>query len=389
MRLRIARSPDSGIVSHLSVFSEYVVVFAILFSCCYTLSEMLNLKVLSIAAAAVAVLVTVTSLWFYRSLHSPVHHGSSEEFILIEKGTAPGEIVSQLASKGIISNPTALRIYLRTFADPSRLKAGEYRFTSPITAMEVLKELEKGSERTVKLTIPEGWTRFEIAKRIAANFKIEQANGEDGVLALMNETGLVAEFAPNAKNLEGFLYPTTYSFPLNVTPEEVITRMVEEFQKTWQPDWTLNALKMGKTPYEIVTIASLIENESKVDSERPVIASVIYNRLDRGMALGIDATNVYIAKLLGKWDGVLNKSDFDVIHPYNTRKIAGLPPGPISSASKTAFEAALEPSKTDYLYYVLDVDKNDGSHIFYSSAAEFERGKAKYQRWLEQQRRSQ
>jgi len=253
----------------------------------------------------------------------------------------------------------------------------------------VLKELEKGSERTVKLTIPEGWTRFEIAKRIAANFKIEQANGEDGVLALMNETGLVAEFAPNAKNLEGFLYPTTYSFPLNVTPEEVITRMVEEFQKTWQPDWTLNALKMGKTPYEIVTIASLIENESKVDSERPVIASVIYNRLDRGMALGIDATNVYIAKLLGKWDGVLNKSDFDVIHPYNTRKIAGLPPGPISSASKTAFEAALEPSKTDYLYYVLDVDKNDGSHIFYSSAAEFERGKAKYQRWLEQQRRSQ
>ena len=119
------------------------------------------------------------------------------------------------------------------------------------------------------------------------------------------------------------------------------------------------------------------------------MSSVIYNRLDRGMALGIDATNVYIAKMLGRWDGTIHKSDIEIDHPYNTRKIFGLPPGPISSASKTAIEAALDPAETDYLFYVLDVEKNDGSHLFFESAAEFERGKAKYQRWLQEQRRKQ
>jgi UPF0755 protein len=135
-----------------------------------------------------------------------------------------------------------------------------------------------------------------------------------------------------------------------------------------------------------VTIASLIENESKFPSERGIVSSVIYNRLEKRMRLGIDATNVYIAKMLGRWDGIIHKSDVEIEHPYNTRKIEGLPPGPISSASETSLEAALNPQKTDYLYYVLNVEKNDGSHHFYASAAEFEVGKAAYQRWLAEQR---
>jgi UPF0755 protein len=143
---------------------------------------------------------------------------------------------------------------------------------------------------------------------------------------------------------------------------------------------------MGRTPHELITIGSLIETESGVESERPVVASVIYNRLGRGLALGIDQTVVYLAKMRGRWDGTINQSDIDFDSPYNTRKHAGLPPGPISSVSESAITAALNPAQTDYLYYVRNVDLNDGSHWFYSSAAEFESGKAKYQRWLEEER---
>ena len=326
------------------------------------------------------------SYWFYSSLTTPNQHDKTEQFITIEKGTTPNQIIGKLASEGILANGVPVQIYLRTFGEAGKLKAGEYKFKSPITSLEVLEELKKGKERTTKLTIPEGWTRFEIAKRIANKFPGVPPKDEKAILNLMYDVTQISDLAPNSKNLEGYLYPTTYDFPPETSPEQIIKRMINQFKKTWKPEWTLKAQQLGKTPQEIVTIASLIENESKFDSERRIVSSVIYNRLDRKMALGIDATNVYIAKLLGKWDGIIHKSDIEVIHPYNTRKISGLPPGPISSASESALEAALNPAKTDYLFYVLNVEKNDGSHNFYASASGFEKGKAKYQRWLAAQR---
>jgi UPF0755 protein len=163
--------------------------------------------------------------------------------------------------------------------------------------------------------------------------------------------------------------------------------MVEQFKKTWKPEWDDKAKSLGRTPREIVTIASLIETESKFDEERSIVASVIYNRLKKGIALGIDQTAVYIAKMQNRWDGTIHKSDLEVDSPYNTRKYAGLPPGPISSVSESALHAALNPAQSDYIFYVLNVEKNDGSHHFYASAADFERGKADYQVWLEEQRK--
>ncbi len=325
--------------------------------------------------------------WVYSTANTPVAHTKAEEYITVEKGSTPTQIISKLTSQGIIKSPVITQIYLRVLGDASKFKAGDYKFKSPISPVELFKELETGKERTIKLTIPEGWTRFDISKRIAANFLPESPMSEEEVLDLMDDTSQIRDFDPTAKNLEGYLYPTTYEFPLDATPKDVIKRLVSEFRQKWKPEWTLRANEIGKSPRQIVTIASLIENESKVDSERKIVSSVIYNRLDRGMALGIDATNVYIAKMRGKWDGVINKSDIDFDSPYNTRKISGLPPGPISSASESALEAALNPDKTDYLYYVLNVEKNDGSHNFYESAAEFERGKAQYQRWLSTQRK--
>jgi UPF0755 protein len=345
------------------------------------------LKVLIILAFFSLLIGAGAGFWLYKSLTAPHAHSKSNQFIVIPKGSTPNEIIEKLSAEGVIASPLATQVYLRSFGDAGKLKAGEYQFNSPITPLQVLQELEKGEERTIKLTIPEGWTRFDIAKRVAEKFPTVPPTDEKAVLALMDDTSLIKDFDPDAKNLEGYMYPTTYSFPVGTKPPDVIKRMVEQFRKSWKPEYNERARQLGRTPHEIVTIASLIETESKFDEERPIVASVIYNRLNKNIALGIDQTAVYVAKMENRWDGTIHKSDLESTSPYNTRKFAGLPPGPISSVSESSIKAALNPAQTDYIYYVLNVEKNDGSHHFYSSAAEFERGKQAYQTWLKEQRR--
>jgi UPF0755 protein len=322
----------------------------------------------------------------YSSLTTPHAHDKSNQFVTIEKGSTPAQIISKLAADGIIANPWPVQIYLRTIGNAGNMQAGEYQFQSPITPLQVLKELEKGETQTTKLTIPEGFTRFDIAKRIVEKFPQNPPVDDKTIVAMMDDTSLIKDIAPDAKNLEGYMYPSTYSFPRESNAKDIIKTMVEQFKKIWKPEWNDDAKKLGRTPAEIVTIASLIETESGVESERPTVASVIYNRLNRNTPLGIDQTVVYIAKMQGRWDGTINRSDLDVDSPYNTRKYNGLPPGPISSVSESAINAALHPVTSDYLFYVRNVDLNDGSHWFYASAAEFEKGKAKYQQWLEKER---
>ena len=326
------------------------------------------------------------SYWLYDSINSPHQHDKATQFVKIEKGTLPREIVAKLAADGILAGELPTLIYLRSFGDGAKLQAGEYQFTSPITPLQVLKELEKGESLTTKLTIPEGFTRFDIAKRIAEKFPQNPPADDKAVLALMDDVTLIKDIAPTAKNLEGYMYPSTYSFPRDTAAKDIIKTMVEQFKKTWKPEWSDAAKAIGRTPHEIVTIASLIETETGVETERPIVAGIINNRLARNTPLGIDQTNVYIAKMRGVWNGTIHKSDLEIDSPYNTRKNRGLPPGPISSVSESSIKAALYPAPNDYLFYVRNVDLNDGSHWFYSSAAEFEKGKAKYQQWLERQR---
>jgi UPF0755 protein len=344
-------------------------------------------KVLLFLFIFVVLVTGGVAFWIYRSLHEPLTHAKANQYIVIPKGSTPNEIISKLSAEGILASEIPTQIYLRTFSDASKLKAGEYQFESPITPLQVIQELEKGEERVAKLTIPEGFTRFDIAKRIAEKFPQNPPMDEKAVLYLMDDTSLIKDFDPQAKNLEGYMFPSTYSFPKGTTTQQIIKTMVEQFRKTWKPEWTDKARAMGKTPHEIVTIASLIETESKYDDERPIVASVIYNRLNKGIALGIDQTAVYIAKMQNRWDGTINVSDLEVDSPYNTRKYAGLPPGPISSITESSLKAALNPAQTDYIFYVLNTEKNDGSHHFFASAAEFERAKAVYQVWLEKQRK--
>gem|GEM_PF-79263 len=348
-----------------------------------------NMRVVKIASALIVAAILIIGgfvYWIYSSLNAPHNHDKSEQYIKIEKGTSPAQIISMLAANNIIPSETPTWLYLRFAGDASKLQAGEYQFESPITPLQVLKELERGESRMIRLTIPEGFTRFDIAKRLIERFPFQPAVTESEILSLMNDTSLIKDIAPQARNLEGYMYPSTYSLPREARPADVVKVMVEQFRKVWKPEWTEAARHRGRTPHEIVTIASLIETESGVESERPIVSSVIYNRLNRGMALGIDQTAVYIAKMENRWDGTIHRSDLESDSPYNTRKFAGLPPGPISSVSESAITAALNPAQTDYIFYVLNVDANDGSHWFYATAAEFERGKAKYQEWLEQQR---
>lgn len=344
------------------------------------------IKVLFSVSIVLILAVTAAAFWIYSSLTNPHTHDKANQFIVIERGSSPPAIIDKLAGEGVIASPFATKLYLRTLGDAGKLQAGEYQFESPISPLQVLKELESGELQTVKLTIPEGFTRFDIAKRIAEKFPQDPPVTEQEVLLLMEDTSLIRDIAPEARNLEGYMYPSTYSFPREAKPADIVRTMVEQFRKVWKPEWTETARSMRRSPHEIVTIASMIETESGVESERPIVSSVVYNRLSKNIPLGIDQTVVYVAKMQNRWDGTIHRSDLDVDSPYNTRRFGGLPPGPISSVSESAIAAALNPAKTDYIYYVRNVQANDGSHWFYASAADFERGKAEYQRWLEKER---
>jgi UPF0755 protein len=345
------------------------------------------MKVLKFLSGLVILAIIGFSYWIHKSLNTPHTHNKNNQYIKVSHGSSPDQILDQLSSEGILSAQIPLKVYIKITGTGDEMQAGEYLFDSPITPLEVLGELKNGRLRTVKLTIPEGFTRFDIAKRIAGQFLQNQPTGENGVLNLMDDISLIKDIAPEAKNLEGYMYPNTYYFPRAVTTRTIIKKMVGEFKKIWRPEYTDRASQLKLTPHKIISIASLIETESRLDEERPIVASVIYNRLNKGMPLGIDQTAVYIAKMENRWDGVINKSDLESNSPYNTRKVVGLPPGPISSVSESSIKAALYPVATNYIYYVLNVEKNDKSHRFYSTAAEFERGKAAYQAWLEKERR--
>ena len=338
------------------------------------------LLILAVAAVCGA------SYWVYSSVNTPREHTKANEYIKIEKGSTPPQIIAKLAADGIIANETATMTYLRFLGDSSKLQAGEFQFPSPVSTLQVLKILEKGEDRTIKLTIPEGFTRFDIAKRIAEKFPQNPPMDDKAIIALMDDVTLIRDISPTATNLEGYMYPSTYNVPRGSTAQEIIKLTVDQFRKFWKPEWTQQAKSIGRTPQEIVTIASLIETETGVEAERPIIAGIINNRLAKNIPLGIDQTNVYIAKMMGRWDGTINKSDLEVDSPYNTRIKTGIPPGPISSVTESSIKAALNPQPNDYIFYVRNVDANDGSHWFYASAAEFEKGKAKYQQWLEKER---
>ena len=314
-------------------------------------------------------------IWANHELNAPVSHPYEGQYIEIPRGSTSDEIVERLSDMGVIRRVWLLRLYIHLTDSGQRLKAGEYRFPSPITPLEVLKKLQEGGQRLSRLTIIEGWTRWDIAALLVRIPELK-LQSTDEALALMDDTSLIRDIDPEAKNLEGYLFPDTYSFPPEATPKQVIETMVRRFRQVWGELSEKNPATANRPVRDIVTVASLVETEAKLHEERPLVASVIYNRLRLDIPLGVDSSVIYASKLAGKWknNGKVYQSDIERDSPYNTRRVRGLPPGPISSPGARSLEAALNPAETDYLYYVRDPSHNDGAHNFYNNESDFQRG---------------
>lgn len=323
-----------------------------------------------------------SAAWMYTELRRPIAHNKSGQYIEISRGSSPSAIVKRLADEGIIKHEWPLMFYLKGTGRGSTLKAGEYDFPSPVSPLQVLAKLQQGERKLTRLTIPEGWTRWDIAKAMMQVPELH-LESEAKALELMNNVSLISDLDPLAKNLEGYLFPDTYEFSPETTPAELIEMMVKRFRGVWKPEWTNRASEMSMSVREIVTTASIIETEAKLDEERPIVASVIYNRLQKDIPLAVDSSIVYASKLEGKWryDGKVYRSDIERRSPYNTRIYAGLPPGPVASPGESSLKAALNPVQSDYLYYVRNPDRDDGAHNFYSNGADFETGVQALRRW--------
>lgn len=320
--------------------------------------------------------------WVYYDLRKPVTHAKTGQYIEIPKGSSPSAIIRKLTAEGVLKHEWPLKLYLKGTGGGGTLKAGEYDFPSPISPMGVLAKLQQGQRRLNRLTIPEGWTRWDIAR---AMMQVPQfgLTSEAQALDLMNNVSLISDLDPEAKNLEGYLFPDTYEFAPETSGAEVIEMMVTRFRNVWKPNWSERGRSLGFSAREIVTIASIIETEAKLDEERTLVASVIYNRLQKQIPLAVDSSIVYASKLEGKWryDGKVYRSDIERRSPYNTRIYAGLPPGPVASPGESSLKAALNPATSDYLYYVRNPDRDDGAHNFYSNGAEFETGVRALRNW--------
>ena len=321
-------------------------------------------------------------LWFYNELHATVTHGKANDYIEISRKSSPEGIVNKLVSDGVLRRKWPLLLYIKLTGSAKLIRAGDYRFPSPISALGVLKKLEEGEQRLSRFTVIEGWTRWDIANSLAHVNELHLQDSDEA-LRLMDDPSAIRDLDASATNLEGYLFPATYSFPQDTKPAAVVAGMIKRFRQEWTPERAERARALGMTPRQIVIIASLIETEAKLKEDRPKVASVIYNRLSKGIPLGIDSTIIYASKLAGKWkdNGKVYLSDVNRRSPYNTRIFSGLPPGPVAAPGESSIDAALNPAQTDYLIYVRDPSRDDGAHNFYSNSADFEKGVRTLREW--------
>jgi UPF0755 protein len=310
--------------------------------------------------------------WIDDQLDPPGEPGAEVE-IAIPLGAATNDIVRILADEGIVANSTVFRYYLQ-YKDAGEFQAGDYVFREDMAAWEALEVLEGGARvaETFFVTVPEGLTVAELQASLLSQLpEFDAVELADAIASaprpeVFGDSRLVSD--------EGIFFPATYDVPEDFAADEaaLIGRMVAAFdQVATETDLGRSRRKVGVSPYQALIVASLIEEEAKVDEDRAQIAQVIYNRLEAGEILGIDATVVYA---LGG-DRELSQSDLEVDSPYNTRRFAGLPPGPIAAPGRASIEAALNPSGGDIFYYVLTEENGPGTHRFTVTFEEFEEGR--------------
>ncbi|MDO4481807.1 MAG: endolytic transglycosylase MltG [Bacillota bacterium] len=285
-----------------------------------------------------------------------------ETTVEIPEGSSAKAITAILKENDLVMNEISFELYIRMNKASADLRPGEYTFgPGRVTYADILAELMKGNKdaNTVTVTVPEGYTVVQVAELMDEKGLVSK----DDFLYCAANMDTTYEYIPEGndyKRLEGFLFPETYNIGNDWSSEQIINMMLAQFNENWTSDRQARADEMGMTVREIVTLASLVEREAKIDEERPVIADVIYNRLEADMLLQIDATVQYA---LGKQKDRLLYSDLEIDSPYNTYKYKGLPVGPIASPGTACIDAALYPADTPYFYYQTSID-GDGSHYF-------------------------
>src|ERR1043166_8530264 len=211
----------------------------------------------------VALVAIGFAVWIYRDLHAPVAHTKSNDYIEIGRGSAPDGIANRLVAEGVLRHKWPLLLYIKLTGSTKLLKAGEYRFPSPITPLGVLRKLEEGEQRLSRFAVIEGWTRWDIADSLAHVDELHLADSGEA-LKLMDDTSDVRDLDPAAENLEGYLFPATYSFPEDTKAATVVATMIKRFRQVWTPERAERARSLGMTPRQIIIIASLIETEAKL-----------------------------------------------------------------------------------------------------------------------------
>jgi UPF0755 protein len=319
-----------------------------------------------LVALGAVLLVVVAVGWFLNSLFQPFKgDGEGRVGVVIPQGASLGTIADLLESKGVVSSSSFFQLRARLAGRSDELKPGRYTLARDMSFSAVLDRLEHGlPPNVVQIVIPEGLSRSEIAPRTGGlRGSYVKASRRNPALDPRDYK------AKNAKSLEGFLFPATYELKKGQRVQRLVSEQLAAFKRSFATVNLGYARSKNLTPYDVLTIASLIEREVQVPKERAQVASVIYNRLHQGIRLDIDATTRFV---VGKWSGALKVSELQNPSPYNTRVHTGLPPGPIGNPGLASIRAAAHPAKTDYLFYVAVVCGN-GRHKFAATDAEFQR----------------
>ncbi len=333
---------------------------------------MILFVIVLLVAAAVA-----GYLWY--SIEKPFGTIPAEGiFVDVPHGSSQRAVAHLLQKNGIIRNSFAFELYARRH--PKRApQAGQYFFDHPMAGKDVFWKLANGEVYQQPFTVKEGETIFDVARDLEAAKYMKAVD----FLKAAQDASQIADIAPTAKTLEGFLYPATYNLSRSTTAPELTTMMVRKFRDALQqlsPDRAAGESASVGTPLlSIVTLASLVERETPKPEERPIVAGVYTNRLHKGMLLQCDPTVIYALEQVDEYKGTLTLKDLRYESPYNTYLHPGLPPGPIGNPSVESLKAALQPEPTDYLYFVANTH---GGHFFAATLAEHNRNVVKYHRLL-------
>ena len=295
----------------------------------------------------------------HRMTHPPESRPPAGDVIVeIPPGTSTSEIFRRLDSAGVVEDGRLAEVYYRLHRRKTPLQAGEYRFRRPMPIDEIINMMGRGDVVRHAIVVPEGLTAEETFEL----FWKQGIGGPDAFKAALVQTELVPGLTRGVTDLEGFLFPDTYVVTRSTSAAQIIDRMTTNFREHFTPDLQRKANALGMTTRQAVALASIVQKETSLASEAPLVAGVYWNRLRRGMRLQADPTVIYALKRDARWKGTLLRSDYDYESPYNTYLHVGLPPGPIANPGLDALKAAVSPARTSYLYFV--ADPTTGGHTF-------------------------